>query len=100
MNGAEAQEALGDRVVGVALDVDDATVALLAGMHNGPTPHPTIAANGGGLLGILGLEHLSVRLDRLQVKSQPAHRKPGSRGPRDLNKLPACDLHIRPHLPF
>jgi hypothetical protein len=62
-------------------------------MHNGPTTHRTIRADGSGLPGIFGLEHLGMDFNRAQVKSQTADGKTGCRSTGDLDKLPSVYLH-------
>jgi hypothetical protein len=45
------------------------------------------------LLGILGLEHLGMGFDRLQVKTHAADGKTGGCCPSNLDKLPAGEIH-------
>jgi hypothetical protein len=68
-------------VIGIPFDVDHPAVTPFAGVHDGAAAHRTIAADGGGFLGILGLEHPGMGLDRLQVETQPSDRQTGRRAP-------------------
>jgi hypothetical protein len=80
-------------MVRITFDVDNPSVSFAAGMHNDTAANGAIGTDGKGLLGILGLEHLGMDFNRSQVKSQAADGKTGSRGSRDLDKLPSVYLH-------
>jgi hypothetical protein len=76
-----AERAAIDHVIGVAFDVDDPAVAPFAGVDDGAAAHRTIAADGGGFLGILGLQHLAWALTGFRSKPNPPTARPAAVAP-------------------